>query len=126
MSRPTRQAGVAIALADAQFVLAREHAFESSAKLKPHVQSVQRPRDFESENVRRCGSGEAAGALELIREHVGIAPAGLYEAVHRAHADVVRLLLDHGADPTIPCLFFCSSRPHTRLQGDWSSDVCSS
>src|SRR5205807_5918980 len=25
-----------------------------------------------------------------------------------------------------PVFFFSSRRPHTRLQGDWSSDVCSS
>src|SRR6266850_6528713 len=25
-----------------------------------------------------------------------------------------------------PCFFFSSRRRHTRLQGDWSSDVCSS
>src|SRR5256885_3139064 len=26
----------------------------------------------------------------------------------------------------LPCFFFSSRRRHTRLQGDWSSDVCSS
>ena len=233
MSRPTRQAGVAIALADAQFVLAREHGFESWAKLKRHVQSVERPGDFdeaiwgrdtwpflvavyegredtvramlradptlaraeyaymqplhyavrggrvgmvelllaagadplaegwsgrigddtplarardreqpdiiallegaaahplptvpprdvrttdawrelENEMFKRCGNGDAAGALEMIREHAGIAQAGLYEAVHHAHADVVRLLLDHGADPTIPWRWACWYTP---------------
>src|SRR5256885_13080883 len=30
----------------------------------------------------------------------------------------------HGAGN--PCFFFSSRRRHTRLQGDWSSDVCSS
>src|SRR2546426_6579962 len=28
--------------------------------------------------------------------------------------------------PQICCFFFSSRRRHTRLQGDWSSDVCSS
>src|SRR5205807_6764621 len=27
---------------------------------------------------------------------------------------------------TVSCFFFSSRRRHTRLQGDWSSDVCSS
>src|ERR1039457_7295192 len=27
---------------------------------------------------------------------------------------------------SLPCFFFSSRRRHTRLQGDWSSDVCSS
>src|SRR5256885_13118623 len=33
----------------------------------------------------------------------------------------------YGAEPTLGWFFFFSSRRrHTRLQGDWSSDVCSS
>src|SRR5256885_5686392 len=32
---------------------------------------------------------------------------------------------DDGLD-TMECFFFSSRRRHTRLQGDWSSDVCSS
>src|SRR5256885_11187902 len=33
----------------------------------------------------------------------------------------------HGTDIHVLCFFFFSSRRrHTRLQGDWSSDVCSS
>src|SRR5256885_9882748 len=28
--------------------------------------------------------------------------------------------------PALCCFFFSSRRRHTRLQGDWSSDVCSS
>jgi len=60
---------------------------------------------------KRCGNGDAAGATEMIREHAGIAQAGLYEAVHHGYADVVRLLLDHGADPTIPWRWACWYTP---------------
>src|SRR5256885_9754445 len=31
-----------------------------------------------------------------------------------------------GGSPSDVCFFFSSRRRHTRLQGDWSSDVCSS
>src|SRR5256885_3166467 len=30
------------------------------------------------------------------------------------------------SSPYLLCFFFSSRRRHTRLQGDWSSDVCSS
>src|SRR6266850_1852816 len=33
---------------------------------------------------------------------------------------------DKGRRNLIPSFFFSSRRRHTRLQGDWSSDVCSS
>ncbi len=36
-----------IALADAQLVLAREYGFRSWAKLKHHVESLERPADFD-------------------------------------------------------------------------------
>src|SRR5256885_8555366 len=35
-------------------------------------------------------------------------------------------MLYHQARRCIHCFFFSSRRRHTRLQGDWSSDVCSS
>src|SRR5690606_39761092 len=31
-----------------------------------------------------------------------------------------------GCNPLTPCIFFSSSRRHTRFSRDWSSDVCSS
>src|SRR5256885_5007060 len=43
-----------------------------------------------------------------------------------AHSARDRLLALCGAIVTIPLFFFSSRRRHTRLQGDWSSDVCSS
>jgi ankyrin repeat protein len=215
--RPTRQA---VTLADAQFVLAREYGYESWAKLKRHVESVERPRDFDEaiwgrdtwpflaavlqgresavremlhadptlaraeyaymqplhyavrggragmvqllieagadplaegwsgrigddtplarardreqseilalleeaiahprqlapeRNVRTTSAcGDLAGATEMLRKHPGIAQAGLYEAVHHDHPELVRLLLDHGADPTIPWRWACWYTP---------------
>jgi len=60
---------------------------------------------------KRGGNGDIAGALELIRAHPGIAQAGLYEAVHHDQPEMVRLLLDHGADPTIPWRWACWYTP---------------
>src|ERR1039457_5071705 len=52
------------------------------------------------------------GMNEVIaRKHGG--GAGFVTGVHRKSVDLV-------------VLFFSSRRRHTRLQGDWSSDVCSS
>jgi ankyrin repeat protein len=47
----------------------------------------------------------------MIRDHPGIAQAGLYEAVHHGHADVVGLLIEEGADPTIPWRWACWYTP---------------
>src|SRR5256885_9064656 len=36
-------------------------------------------------------------------------------------------MIKKGLSPSVAsCVFFSSRRRHTRLQGDWSSDVCSS
>src|SRR5256885_3476864 len=113
MSRPTRQAGVAIALADAQFVLAREHGFESWAKLKRHVQSVERPGDFDEANWGRDTWPFLAAVYEgrepAVREMLHVDPTlaraeyaymhPLHYAVRGGRVSMVKLLLDAGADP---------------------------
>src|SRR5438046_1129591 len=54
VAKPTREAWLeSTTLADAQFVLAREYGFDSWAKLKRHVESVERPRDFDEANWGR-------------------------------------------------------------------------
>ncbi|HKW12678.1 MAG TPA: ankyrin repeat domain-containing protein [Gemmatimonadaceae bacterium] len=68
-------------------------------------------RELENEMFKRSGSGDIAGALEMIRAHPGIAQAGLYEAVHHDEPEMARLLLDHGADPTIPWRWACWYTP---------------
>src|SRR5437763_2681306 len=113
MSRPARQAGVAIALADAQFVLAREHRFESCAKLKRHVQSVERPRDFDEAIWGRdtwpflvaVYEGRESTVREMLRADRSLARAEyaymqpLHYAVRGGHENIVALLIDAGADP---------------------------
>src|SRR5256885_3935386 len=38
----------------------------------------------------------------------------------------MRTISDRWRQNSLDCFFFSSRRRHTRLQGDWSSDVCSS
>jgi len=76
-----------------------------------NVRTTSEWRELENEMFKICGNGDAAAALEMIRAHPGIAQAGLYEAVHHDHASVMRLLLDHGADPTIPWRWACWYTP---------------
>jgi ankyrin repeat protein len=58
-----------------------------------------------------CHRGDNESALDLMRHNPGIAQAGLYEAVHQGHHDIVRLLLDRGADPTRPWRWACWYTP---------------
>ena len=68
-------------------------------------------RELENEMFKICGRGDAAGALAMIEAHPGIAQAGLYEAIHHDHPELVGLLIEHGADPTIPWRWACWYTP---------------
>ena len=68
-------------------------------------------RELENEMFKICGRGDVAGALAMIERHPGIAQAGLYEAIHHDHPELVTLLIEHGADPTIPWRWACWYTP---------------
>src|SRR3954464_10069288 len=51
------------------------------------------------------------GALAMLEAHPGIAQAGLYEAIHHDYPELVRLLIDRGAEPTIPWRWACWYTP---------------
>lgn len=68
-------------------------------------------RELENEMFKICGRGDIAGAMAMIEAHPGIAQAGLYEAIHHDHPELVRLLIERGADPTIPWRWACWYTP---------------
>jgi len=76
-----------------------------------NVSTTSEWRELENEMFKVCGKGDIERAREMIGAHPGIAQAGLYEAVHHDEPEIIRLLLDHGADPTIPWRWACWYTP---------------
>ena len=76
-----------------------------------NARSTNEWRELENEMFKVCGRGDIAGALAMIQAHPGIAQAGLYEAIHHDHPELVRLLIEHGADPKIPWRWACWYTP---------------
>jgi len=75
------------------------------------VRTTDAWREIENEMFKIGGSGDTTRALAMIRDHPGIAQAGLYEAVHHDQPEMVRLVIEHGADPTIPWRWACWYTP---------------
>ena len=100
-------------LADAQLVIAREYGFESWAKLKHHVEAVQRPADFDEPQWGRdtwpflvaVYQGDEATVRRMLSDHPSLSQAEyaylqpLHYAVRGGRVEMVRLLLEAGADP---------------------------
>jgi ankyrin repeat protein len=90
---------------------------EKAAGDKPRSVSAERKapstpeRELEDAMMRICHRGEIAAALEMIDRHPGIAQAGLYEAVHQNHPELVRILLERGAKATSPWRWSCWYTP---------------
>jgi ankyrin repeat protein len=76
-----------------------------------NAQTTSEWRELENEMFKICGRGDMHGALAMLEAHPGIAQAGLYEAIHHGHPELVRLLIDRGADPTIPWRWACWYTP---------------
>jgi ankyrin repeat protein len=90
---------------------------EKAARDKPRSVSAERKapstpeREIEDEMMRICHRGEIDAALEMINQHPEIAQAGLYEAVHQNHPELVRILLERGAEATSPWRWSCWYTP---------------
>ena len=68
-------------------------------------------RALEDKMMQLCHRGDIPAALEMIERHPGIAQAGLYEAVHQNHPELVRVLLERGAKATTPWRWACWYTP---------------
>ena len=100
-------------LADAQFVLAREHGFQSWPKLKRHIILIQRPADFHEPTwgqntwafLTAAFEGNERSVRDMLRGEPWLARAEyaylqpLHYAVKGGHIEMVRLLLAAGANP---------------------------
>ena len=98
---------------DAEMVALLEDAIARPRPPAPprDARSTNEWRELENEMFKICGRGDVAGALAMIEAHPGIAQAGLYEAIHHDHPELVKLLIGHGADPTIPWRWACWYTP---------------
>lgn len=114
----------AIALHDAQFVLAREYGFKSWNELKDEVEERSLSFAAAVDEFVRCATGSAAErAFRLLARHAGIAHANLYTELVLGDAEAVEARLK--ANPAVarqrggvqnwePLLYVC----HTFLHKD--------
>lgn len=114
----------AIALHDAQFVLAREYGFKSWNELKDEVEARALPFAAAVEEFVRCATGSAPErAFRLLARHAGIAHANLQTELVLADSEAVESRLK--ANPALarqkggvqnwePLLYVC----HTFLHKD--------
>jgi len=100
-------------LEDAQFVVAREHGFDSWPKLKRHLLLTQRPADFHEptwgadtwEFLTTVFEGNAEHVQEMLHHDPSLVRAEyaylqpLHYAVKAGRAPMVQLLLDAGGNP---------------------------
>src|SRR5260370_6682332 len=90
----------AIALHDAQFVLAREYGFKSWTALKQEVEERSLSFAVAVDEFVRCATGSAPErAMRLLARHAGIANANLYTELVLGDADAVETRLK--ANPAI-------------------------
>ncbi|HTK54309.1 MAG TPA: hypothetical protein VL308_20595 [Gemmatimonadaceae bacterium] len=98
-----------IALADAQFVLAREYGFANWSALKEHIESQAEDRATVIERVHDAFRRRDAGAVRRLFQQYPQLPARINDPVFSfnspaivAHANdlpIVEVLLEFGADP---------------------------
>jgi ankyrin repeat protein/catechol 2,3-dioxygenase-like lactoylglutathione lyase family enzyme len=95
-------------LASALLAVARDHGFASWRALKAEVE--RRQAGTAAHFFEACAAGSADTVHTLLRRDPDLARiadpnapyggwTGLHTAAQKGHADVARLLLDHGADP---------------------------
>ena len=68
-------------------------------------------RALEDQMMEICHRGDISAAISMIERHPGVAQAGLYEAVHQNHPELVRILLQRGAIATKAWRWACWYTP---------------
>ena len=114
----------AIALHDAQFVIAREYGFKSWNELRQHVEEQSLSFSAAVDEFVRCATGGARDpALRLLKRYEGIARANLFTELVLGDADAVGARLTSDPDAAVraggvrnwePLLYVC----HTCLHRD--------
>src|SRR5467141_2091426 len=112
----------AIALHDAQFVLAREYGFKSWTALKQAVEERSLSFAAAVDEFVRCATGSAPErAMRLLARHAGIAHANLYTELVLGDADAVESRLKAnpaiarqrgGVQNWVPLLYVCHTFLH--------------
>src|SRR5256885_3655990 len=94
----------------------RRQAQHAAKVLEQALEELGLPTDLVAEIEGRLRKQQ-----KLLGKIVGVMFPPLFGC--RTNAELCRV---RGWDKNLPSFFFSSRRRHTRLQGDWSSDVCSS
>lgn len=110
-----------IALADAQFVIARERGFDTWAALKAQIESAQPLEDQAEKFLEAIRDSKSAVATRILDAHPAIDRFSIFTAAAVGNADVVATLLKQ--DPSLanakhskyevpPLVYACASHFH--------------
>src|SRR5215467_6274395 len=93
----------AIALHDAQFVIAREYGFKSWNDLREHIEELSLSFSAAVDEFVRCATGGAqARALRLLARHQGIAHANLFTELVLGDSQAVEARLRAHPEAALP------------------------
>jgi ankyrin repeat protein len=110
-----------LTLADAQFVIAREHGFDSWPKLKAHIEALSPLAEQAVRFLRAIIHTQPAVARRVLDEHPAVASFDIFTAAGAGNAEAVAELLEEdrslatatfGEIEAPPLVFACGSPLH--------------